>query len=191
MTTTGHGVRVLYHIVCAGPPASEAHVLVELAQAEGWDVCVIATPQAVKFIDVPALERLTDHPVRSQYKHPTEPDVLPRADAIVVAPATFNTVNKWVGGMADTLPLSLLCEYVGFRTPIVLAPNVNPWLGQHPAFLRHLTELRGWGVVVLHNPIAPGPTWMLPWDVILAGLRRATHRPAAYPPAELGGDKVL
>lgn len=191
MSGTAASARVLYHIVCAGPPAADAQVLVELLQAEGWDVCVIATPQAVSFIDVPFLERLTGHPVRSQYKHPLEPDVLPRADAIVVAPATFNTVNKWVTGVADTLPLSLLSEYVGFRTPIVLAPNVNPWLGQHPAFLRNLDELRSWGVLVLHNPLALPPTWMVSWDVIRAALRKTLASPAAYPPADLGGDQVL
>jgi hypothetical protein len=124
-------------------------------------------------------------------EHPSEPDVLPRADAIVVAPATFNTVNKWVAGAADTLVLSLLSEYVGFRTPIVLAPNVNPWLGQHPGFLRNLDELRSWGVLVLHNPMASPPTWMVPWAVIHTALRKAVARPTAYPPVDLGGDEVL
>jgi hypothetical protein len=35
---------VLYVVVCAAPPASEVHELVKLAQAAGWEVCVIATP---------------------------------------------------------------------------------------------------------------------------------------------------
>jgi flavoprotein len=30
---------------------------------------------------------------------PDEPDELPAADAVVVAPATFNTVNKWAAGI--------------------------------------------------------------------------------------------
>jgi Flavoprotein len=183
MTTmaTNSAAPVLYHVVCAGPPATEVHLFVQLAQAEGWDVCVIATPQATRFIDAPSLERLTQHPVRSQYKHPTEPDVLPPANGLVVAPATFNTVNKWVTGIADTLAVSLLCEYVGMRVPIVVAPNVNPSLGQHPSFPRNLDELRRWGVRVLHNPLAPPPTWMVPWEQILTELRSTVARPAAYP----------
>jgi len=36
--------RVLYVVVCAAPSASEVHELVKLAQAAGWEVCVIATP---------------------------------------------------------------------------------------------------------------------------------------------------
>jgi integrase len=35
--------RVLYVVVCVAPPASDAHELVKLAQAAGWQVCVIAT----------------------------------------------------------------------------------------------------------------------------------------------------
>jgi phosphopantothenoylcysteine decarboxylase len=61
---------VLYVIVCGAPPARDANRLVQLAQAEGWDVCVIATPSARSFIDSPALEATTGHPVRSEYKQP-------------------------------------------------------------------------------------------------------------------------
>jgi hypothetical protein len=59
------------------------------AQAAAWKVCVITTPQGTKFLDVPLVEQLTGYPVRSEYKRPEEPDVFPRADAIVVFPATF------------------------------------------------------------------------------------------------------
>lgn len=40
-------------VVCAAPPASEVHELVKLAQAAGWEVCVIATPEAMHWIDRP------------------------------------------------------------------------------------------------------------------------------------------
>src|SRR5437588_852419 len=99
---------VLYIISCASRPAQRVQDLVIMAQVEGWDVCVIATPQATKFVGIPLLEQLTGHPVRSEYKRPEEPDVLPRADAIVVFLATFNTLNKRALGIADTLALGLL-----------------------------------------------------------------------------------
>jgi len=63
------------------------------------------TPQASKFVDLALLEQLTGYAVRSDYKRPEEPDVLPRTDAIVVFPATFNTLNKWALGISDTLAL--------------------------------------------------------------------------------------
>src|SRR5215211_1403562 len=116
---------VLYLIVCGAPPARDSGRLVQLAQAEGWEVCVIATPSARSFIDPTALQAATGHPVRSQYKQPDEADVLPPPDAIVVAPATFNTINKWAAGISDTLALGLLTEAIGKRLAVVALPFVN------------------------------------------------------------------
>lgn len=86
--------RVLYLIACGAPPAAEISELVKLAQAAGWDVCVIATPMGSRFVDVDALAELTGHPVRVDWRMPGEADPLPPADAIIVAPATLTTVNK-------------------------------------------------------------------------------------------------
>jgi hypothetical protein len=108
--------------------------------------------------------------VRADYKLPTEPDVLPPANAIVVAPATFNTVNKFASGIADTLALSLLCEYLSLEVPIVVAPNVNPALARHPEYQTSVKKLREWGVRVLVDPSPPPPTWMVGWDQILGEL---------------------
>jgi hypothetical protein len=52
-----------------------------------------------QFIDAAQLAALTGHRVRTGFRMPDEPDELPAADAIVVAPATFNTVNKWAAGI--------------------------------------------------------------------------------------------
>ncbi|MFF0775306.1 flavoprotein [Nonomuraea wenchangensis] len=69
--------------------------LVAMAQGRGWEVCLLTTPMGRRFLDTVALERPTGYPVRSEYKEPGTPDVLPSPDAIVVAPATVNTISKW------------------------------------------------------------------------------------------------
>jgi phosphopantothenoylcysteine synthetase/decarboxylase len=165
--------NVLYHIICAGPPATDAGIFVKLAQAANWDVCIIATPQATKFINTQELENLAAYPIRTDYKMPDEPDPLPQANAIVVAPMTFNTMNKWAAGIADTLATSLLCEYLGLNVPIVAAPNINPALARHPTMRENLTKLRSWDVSVLFDPSAPPPTWMATWQHIIAELGAA------------------
>ena len=143
---------VLYLIVCAAPPAHDALVLVDLAQAASWEVCVIATPSARSFVDIPALEAATGHPVRSDYKQPDDPDVLPPPDAIAVAPATFNTINKWAAGISDTLALGLLTEAIGKRLPVVALPFVNAAQAEHPAFRRSIDQLRKEGIRLLFGP---------------------------------------
>jgi phosphopantothenoylcysteine synthetase/decarboxylase len=149
--------QTLYVIVCAAPPARDVQTLVELAQCAGWDVCVIATPSATRFIDGPALESITRHPVRFDYKHPGEADVLPPPDAIIVAPATFNTINKWAAGIGDTLALGMLTEAIGKRLPIVALPFVNQAQSQHPAFEPSIQRLRQCGITILYGDDMPPP----------------------------------
>jgi len=99
--------------------------------------------------------------------------VFPPANAIAVAPATFNTVNKLAAGIADTLALGLLCEYLALAVPIMLAPNVSPPLARHPQSRRSIAELRTWGVRVLDeetSPSGPSSGWMQSWRRVLEAL---------------------
>ena len=154
MTAKGSGRRrVLYVIACGGRPASDLPDFVAWAQAQGWDVCLIATPAGTKFIDSARLAEITGHPVRDGYKQPEDPDVLPfPPDAFVVAPATFNTINKWANGISDTLALGLLNEGLAAGQPIIAVPNPNQTLARHPAFLRSIAFLRENGVVIIFDP---------------------------------------
>lgn len=147
--------RTLYLIACAAPPARRLPVPIRAAQQAGWDVCVILTPAAYRWAvedsagEVEALEGLSGHPVRWQYKLPSQPDLLPPPDAILVAPLTSNTLNKWAAGVSDTLALGLITEGIGLRLPIVALPHWNRAQGAHPACARSLETLRSAGVQVL------------------------------------------
>lgn len=170
---------VLYAVACGGPPAAQLGAFVGFAQQQGWDVCVIATPDGTKFLDAGRLAELTGHPVRSQYKQPDDPDVLPPADAFVVAPATFSTINRLALGISDTLALGLLNEGLGAGLPIIAVPWPNAALARHPAFQRNVALLREWGVGVIFDPAripgATGDPAVFPWGelrAVLPGLRR-------------------
>lgn len=152
-TVTESRGRELYVVVCAAEPAAEVGRLVAMAQDAGWVVQIVATPSALDFIDVPALERQTGRPVRSRYRRPSEPKP-PRADAIIVAPATYNTINKFAQGIADTYALGVLAEAPGLGIPVVVLPCVNSALSARIPFRRSVEELRADGVRVL-----PGLEW--------------------------------
>lgn len=165
--------RVLYLIVCGSPRARRLGELVNRAQARGWTVCVIPTPQGLTFIDRLALEKQTGFPVRAMYEPGSSAEALPPPDAMLVCPATFNTINKWAYGLADTLALSLLTEAVGLELPLVAAPALNSAQAAHPAFERSVAALRAMGVTVLYGPgvyePAPPGTGGRPydWEVVL------------------------
>ena len=172
---------VLYVIACGGPPAGQIPEFVGQAQSQGWDVCVIATPDGAKFLDAEHLVELTGHPVRVNYKQPDEPDVLPPADAMVVAPATFSTVNKLACGISDTLALGLLNEAIGMGLPIVVVPWPNVHLSRHPAFQRSVADLREWGITLLYDPAnlpdAAAEPAVFPWDTLRTQLPSLKPRP--------------
>lgn len=160
----------LYVIACGAPAAAHVHDLVPLAQAAGWQVYVVTTPMGERFVDVPRLERLTGGRVRSTYRMPDEPKGLPPADAVVVAPATFNTINKWAGGIADTFAVGLLCEVMGFGVPILAVPLLKAALARHMAFARNVACLEEMGVRVLFDPDAPPESRMPSWERIMQEL---------------------
>ncbi|MGA8112401.1 MAG: flavoprotein [Actinocatenispora sp.] len=149
---------VLYALVCGSPVARRVDELVTAAQRDGWRVCVLATPAGARFLNAPALRLQTGYPVRSAYKDPGEPDLLPAPDAIVVAPATCNTINKWAAGISDTLVLGLLTEAFGLGIPVVAVPYSNRAHVAHPVFQANLVRLRSWGVrVVFGEDVCPLP----------------------------------
>jgi hypothetical protein len=77
---------------------------------------------------------------------------LAHADAIIVAPATYNTVNKWALGISDTYALGVLAEAPGLGIPLVVLPFVNAALAAHPSFGHSVESLRAIGVWVLFGP---------------------------------------
>jgi phosphopantothenoylcysteine synthetase/decarboxylase len=167
---------VLYVVASGAAPARELPAQIAALTAD-WDTCVITTPEGSRFFDTARVTELTGHPVRTSFKDPDAPDVLPPANAFAAAPATFNTINKWAAGISDTLALGLLNEAVGLGLPIVTVPWPNVALARHPAFGRSISTLRGCGVTVIfdpgHLPDDEGPGQAeFPWGELRAELAR-------------------
>ncbi|WP_327319895.1 flavoprotein [Streptomyces sp. NBC_01235] len=147
MTEQDEQPPFLYVVVCAAGIAADVGRLITAAQEREWHVGVIATPLAMNgFFDTAAVEAQTGRPIRSAWRRPGDPRPFPEPDAVVVAPATFNTINKWAAGIADTLALGTLCEVSGLGVPIGVLPCVNETLAGHPAYQDSLIRLRGMGV---------------------------------------------
>ncbi|MER6397266.1 flavoprotein [Kitasatospora sp. NPDC001603] len=172
---TAHREPFLYIVVCASGIAGGVDELITAARAEGWGVGVIATPNGLGFIDRKAVEARTGYPIRSAWRTPGDPRPLPPADAIAVAPATFNTINKWAAGISDTLALGILCEAYGLGIPVAVQPYLNAAQAAHPAYAESLTRLRSMGVLIgdaaPHQPKAEGAGAAYDWTRVLDLLR--------------------
>ncbi|MEV6954768.1 flavoprotein [Streptomyces sp. NPDC051183] len=179
MTTT----KTLYLLCSAAPPVFDVARVIEDAQARGWDVCLGLTPTAAHWLSgsLDGLAALTGHPVRWQYKFPGEADVWPAADALLFAPATFNSLNAWALGLTDRFAVGVAAEALGKEdVPVVAMPCLNSALAAHPQFDQSLAVLRGAGVTVLYGEdgFTPGPAgpdapphfpWQAALDAVPAG----------------------
>ncbi|MFI8992609.1 flavoprotein [Streptomyces sp. NPDC053542] len=171
----------LYVVLCAAGIADDVDKLITSAQRRTWHVGVIATPRGLECIDATAIEAQTGYPVQSAWRAPGEPRPLPPADAIAVAPATFNTINKWAQGIADTLALGILCEAHGFGIPVAALPYLNAAQAAHPAYAQSLARLRRMGVLLgdyaPHPPRTGGGRIRFRWeqalDLLAPVLKRA------------------
>lgn len=166
--------RVVYVIATAAPPVCDLSRLLTLLRDRGWSPWPVLTPTAATWVDLDELAEAAGSPVRVEPRLPGEEDPLPQADAVLAAPLSFNTINKWAAGISDTLALGLLNELLGADVPIVGAPCVKPPLRQHPAYtasiklLDHcdVTFLDPDEIIVRHT----GGLVTLDWEAIVENL---------------------
>ncbi|MFJ3883290.1 flavoprotein [Streptomyces sp. NPDC090077] len=173
--------RTLYLFCSAAPPVFDVAHVIEDAQSRGWDVCLGLTPTAARWVQesLDGLAALTGNPVRWQYKLPGEPDLWPAADAVLFAPATFNSVNAWALGLTDRFTVGVAAEALGKGTPVVAMPCTNTALAAHPQFEQSLAVLRGAGAELLYGeggfqpgPAGPDAPPHFPWQIALDAVDR-------------------
>ncbi|RZU54385.1 flavoprotein [Krasilnikovia cinnamomea] len=177
--------------VCGAGPATDIGRLLKIARGKSWTTSITATASALGFIDVLAVEEIAGQPVRTSYQQPAAGfRVLPDVDAVVVAPATYNTINKLASGTADTYPLTSLAELIGRGVPTVVVPFVNAALAARAPFRLSLVSLRKEGVRIISGPgegWEPHPPgtggerqqlfpWQMAFDLAQELAERHTHR---------------
>jgi phosphopantothenoylcysteine synthetase/decarboxylase len=181
--------RRLTVIACGAGPASDVATLVRLAQHSDWTVDLVVTPSAVQFVNVLDLQQLTGSAIRSEYPTPgaTRALTAQRSNALIVAPATYNTICKLAAGISDTYALGVLAEAIGLGTPVVILPFVNAALAARAPFRRAVDDLRAEGVQILlgqpgWTPHPPGTGGQhapaFPWETALNATNAATNRSA-------------
>ena len=139
-----------------------AYKAVEIArglQDAGHDVVAIMTPAARQFVGPVTFEAITKRRVITDQSAPgANADIEHIAlasdiEALVVAPATANTIGKLALGIADDFLTTL---YLATRAPVVLAPAMNTNMFEHDAVVRNLATLRDRGVHV----VGPGDGYL-------------------------------
>lgn len=164
--------RWLYVVASAAPPVLQLEEFVIELRRRSWRVCVIATPTAASWVDLESLSATTGCRTRVHAGPPGQQESMPRAQAVVAAPITFNSINKWAAGISDTVALGVLNEMLGVEVPIVAVPCVKPALQRHPAYRQSLERLTNAGVSMVDSVVGRGSDGLavFDWHAIIAAL---------------------
>ena len=166
--------------------AYKAAEIVSLLRKEGHEVFVVMTRCAAEFITPLTLATLSRHPVLGDLSEekeggwkPGHIELADRADLLLIAPATANTIARLAYGFADD---ALGAVALAARAPVLVAPAMNGKMWEHPATRENSSRLRARGVEFIgpaEGMLACGyeGTGRLaePADIVLRALQLISH----------------
>jgi phosphopantothenoylcysteine decarboxylase / phosphopantothenate---cysteine ligase len=123
--------------VTGGIAAYKACELVRLLVKAGHEVVPLVTPEAERFVAAETFYALARRRPSQDYPH------LERADLLVIAPLTANSLAKLAHGLADNLVTEAALAHDG---PILVAPAMNSRMWKHAATQANVETLRRRGV---------------------------------------------
>jgi phosphopantothenoylcysteine decarboxylase/phosphopantothenate--cysteine ligase len=127
--------------VTGGIAAYKACELTRLLVKAGHDVIPLVTRGADRFVRRETFAALARRPANEDlYPH------LTRADLLLIAPLTANTMAKLAYGLADDV---LTEAALAHRGPVLVAPAMNPRMWSHPATQANAATLRERGVELI------------------------------------------
>jgi phosphopantothenoylcysteine decarboxylase/phosphopantothenate--cysteine ligase len=169
--------------VTGGIAAYKAAELTRLLVKRGHDVVPLVTQGAERFVRAETFLALARRPPQEDlYPH------LTRADLLVVAPCTANTLAKLAHGLADNV---LTEAALAHRGPMLVAPAMNPRMWAHAATRANAATLLDRGVELVgpdDGELAEGE-----WGVgrLAEPAEIAAHVDALLAPGSLAGRRVL
>ncbi|WP_420208175.1 bifunctional phosphopantothenoylcysteine decarboxylase/phosphopantothenate--cysteine ligase CoaBC [Candidatus Electronema sp. JC] len=130
--------------VCGSIAAFKAAGWVSALRQEGAQVHVVLTAAAARFVTPLTFAALSGNPAHeNMFAAGMEHISLPAAaDAVLIAPATAQTIARLAQGFADDL---LSASVLACSAPVLICPAMNARMLAHPATQRNLAALREYG----------------------------------------------
>lgn len=136
--------------VTGGIAVYKAVELLRLLTKAGATVHVIMTKAATEFVTPLTFQTLSNNPVHTELFNLIQEQEIghislaDRADLLVIAPATANSIAKIAHGIADDL---LTTTVMATKAPVLLAPAMNVNMYQNPLYLENEAKLRRHGYI--------------------------------------------
>ena len=157
----------------------------------GAEVYVFMSKAAQELVSPKLMEWATGNPVVTELtgavehvamagKHPE------RADLVLVAPATANTIGKMAAGIDDTPVTTLVSTALGSGIPILVAPAMHESMYDHPIVEENIRKLKSIGVWFVGPRLVEGKAKVAEVDEIVEYTIRILREPK-----DLEGKRVL
>lgn len=166
-------LEATYILICGATTARRMPGLLAQLAGNVPRIITVLSDHAHRVVSPRELALVEGHTVVESY---FDHAILPRPPdgVVLLAPCTFNSLNKLAQGIADTLALSIAAEAIGRGTPVIVAISVNDALWAHPRTRQSAEILRSWGVTVFDPvPDDSGRLTMTPDDVLVDALLAA------------------
>jgi phosphopantothenoylcysteine synthetase/decarboxylase len=173
---TNERFEVAYLVLSGTTTAARTpEILQGLAGLGFATVIAIPTPNAARTVSGRELADVAGAQVVESYFDLAIRPRPPRG-IVLVAPCSFNSLNKLAHGIADNLALSLTAEAIGRKTPVIVAPSLNQPLLDHPEAQASLRKLMGWGVAIVMPVDASDGPRLAPTAALLDAVRPYVRR---------------
>ena len=157
--------QTLFIFVTAAGVSRDVGELVRGAIGLGWGVYTAATPNVAavtppaQLLDIPGSTWISDYgrPPLDRFPFGT----------MLVAPCTFNTLNKLAHGIADSLVAAMVADALGAGCPILIAPAMNRGLWNHPQTSESLQRLERWSCTIVPPQVSETEVTMASIETIL------------------------
>lgn len=149
--------KKIYYIVTGAPKAQFASRIIKEIIGEGGQVYTIPTPAGLNFVNIEELKKISGNKIKTDWDKNIR---LPKEDAILVAPCTFNTLNAIASGLASNYPLCLIAAAIGRKTTVFIAPAMNINLWNHLLVQENIQKLESWNCRIIWPRISKNKVTM-------------------------------
>ncbi len=135
--------------------------LARLLMRNGAEIFVVMSSAAMELIQPDLVEWAVGNPVITRLTGQIEhvhlcgqhPD---KADLLLIAPSTANTIGKIAQGIDDTPVTTFATTAFGTGIPIAIVPAMHATMYENPMVVKNITELKGAGVTFIGPRIEEG-----------------------------------
>jgi phosphopantothenoylcysteine decarboxylase/phosphopantothenate--cysteine ligase len=155
----------------------------------GARVHCVMSAAAQQILHPYALEYASANPVITEItgrvEHVEFCGVCGKADLLMIAPATANTIGKIACGIDDTPVTTFATTALGSSKPVMIVPAMHEAMYCHPAVIKNLDTLRGMGVTIIDPKVEEGKAKIASSVLVMREVERLLG------PGDLQGKKIL